>query len=289
MLKPAIKIIFLLLVLASVLDLASTNLYAAASDTENCAPKHVGEALAKGLSKSWNQGSARAWADTGDFWSMPLDANSIESLQKTLNTVVAKECEVFIADRGSFTARVTPKGQMNVLSPETIAKAKEKPADAKPSSGDHSPDIISSAGTTLGIFAPTKGEMILIMYSAKFAAGVARGSGTLAPNPFKNISRALTPEIDIEYNFGDVSVKTISGKGKLSMRQAAELAFKDLRSLGYAPSPQSAHAEQEFDGIFTPESHESFWLTPKSILRLELKKLKNGNVEVTLNETAQKH
>lgn len=250
--------------------------------SDPCGPSAVGAFIKENLQRNWNQGTVRAWEEHGEFWSMPIQKD-LGKLTKALKQDGALPCEVVMADLASFSARVLPKGLPNPSIKDIVKEAVLKKTNAK----DH-PNIISNIGTTLGIFEPTKGEMILIMYPAKIASAIARGTGTSQRNDLKEVLPLFPGELDIEYNFGEFEVRIFGGTGKTTMRNAADKVFSDLRHADYHPGPGSEKSIAAFDSLFPPDHHESFWLHKNGVLRIELEKLKLGQVRVNLHETRQR-
>jgi hypothetical protein len=253
----------------------------AAVDSSACEPKSVGKVLSEGLGMPWNEGTVRAWDQRGEFWSVPL-RESASRVSALLKEKLIDQCYVEISDLHSFSARITPK---TAGTKGSLSDAPQKSRSQNDRSiGGH---IISSAGTTIGIFAPSQGEIMMIMYSAKIAAAMAKGSGKSQQIKLKETLRKFSQELDIEYNFGDISVVTVGGVAKLSMREAGDAVFSDIRSLGYQILPSSVDALSQFDGVFPPDRHESFWSKPDGVTRVELKKLKHGLVRVSIDETRE--
>lgn len=243
---------------------------------DKCSTAAVGKVLEAKLSTKWHQGTVRAWDEQGEFWSMPM-ATAPDKLAAILNKEFKENCEVFIADLASFSARILPKNNAKLSIEEIIKDAKRHPLK-------NTKDLVSKSGVTLGLFAPQKNELILIMYPAKIAAAIARGTGTALRSDLKDVIGRFPAELDIEYNFGGFAVRTFGGTGKISMREAADVVFSSLRKQGYTPSIGSEKAVAAFDGFFPPDRHESYWHKNDSIARIELEKLKNGQVRLNIHD-----
>lgn len=234
-----------------------------------CEPSQVAAVLSDGTKSQWNQGTARSWDVKGDLWSMPV-AGDVRKLAHELKKRLEGGCDVSIYDSNSLTIRVLPKQVESV--------AEDKHARNTPTS------LISPVGTTIGVFAPSPHAMMLIMYPAKIAAAIARGTGTTPRKDLKEVFAKFPAELDIEYNFGMFTVSTFGGTGTLTMRQAADIAFSDLRKQGYTPAPGSQKQISAFDHFFAPDRHESFWIKKDGMARVELEKLKNGKVRINIHE-----
>lgn len=236
-----------------------------------CLPGNVSTVLATALKSKWNEGKVRAWEVRGEFLSMPL-LNNLAAVSKALEPLKS-DCDVTIADVGAYSARIIPKQDDKAVSKAESAK----------------PNFISDQGTTLGLFAPSpdKSEKIIILYPASIAAAIARFEGKAGTLKKKNTLALISPQVDIEYNFGDVQIQILGGSGRVEMRKAADAIFRDLRDEGYNPMQQSEKAISQFDQLFAPDEHESFWHKKDGILRVELLKQKNGHVKVNIHETKQ--
>ncbi len=252
---------------------------------QDCQPPHVGEVVKEILGQAWNKGTVRAWQEQGEFLSMPLGSDAekwLKKISKNLPTKLSSRCNVIIADEGSYTVRVTSKTVDELKLAKFEARA-TNPNSAKTPA--NTPNFINADGTTLGVFSPVKGEVIMIMYPAKIAAAIARNQGTPFQSSYSKSIAKISPSLDLEYNFGDIAVKAFSGTGKLSMREAAAAAFSDLTSLGYRPDPTSEQSVKMFDGFIIPETHESFWVHDTGIARINLEKKAHGMVKIDINET----
>jgi hypothetical protein len=251
----------------------------------DCQPNHVGEVVKEILGQAWNKGTVRAWQDQGEFLSMPMGTDAakwLKTISENLPTKLSSRCNVIIANEGSYTVRVTSK------TVDELKLAKFEARAAHPNSANthaNTPNLINADGTTLGVFSPIKGEVIMILYPAKIAAAIARNQGTPFQSSYSKSIAKVSANLDLEYNFGDTAVKAFCGSGKLSMREAAAAAFSDLTSLGYRPEPSSEKSVKMFDGFIIPETHESFWVHETGIARIYLKKKAHGKVKIDINET----
>lgn len=251
----------------------------------DCQPTRVGEVVKAILAQSWNKGSVRAWQEQGEFWSMPLGGDAAPLLKKITASLPAKlssHCNVLVADEGSYTIRITSKSVDELK----LSKLKSHFVDPKLAKDVADPQrLINADGTTIGVFSPIKGEVIMIMYPAKIAAAIARGQGIPFQSAYPKSIAKISANLDVEYHFGDVAVKTFSGTAKLPIREAASAAFSDLTSLGYHPDPSSEKAVRMFDGFIVPETHESIWVAEHGIARVYLQKKAHGMVKIDINET----
>ncbi len=235
------------------------------ADDSKCLPKNVGEVIEKKLNKTWNKGSVKAWDVQGEMWSMPL-SSSPDILTKGLKENLEKHCFVEVSNQNSYTVRIKDKNYES----------------KKPSS------IVSDNGTTLGVFSPAKGELILMMYPAKIAASIAQGRGTPQKLGLATALKEKIFDLDIEYQFSAVEVKILSGQAKGGMRELSDAIFRELRKTGFNPMPDSERAVKAMDSLIVPESHESFWNTHHGIARIELKKLKKGQISFSFHESKDK-
>jgi hypothetical protein len=269
------------IILPFVLAATSASL-AAAPISAPCEPKAVGAILSAGLGKAWNEGTARAWDENGEFWSMPI-AGKLDQVEKILKEKLSSTCEVKIASNGSFTVRIIP---LNVSKKthsdlEAFTKTNTLPPLQK------EPNLVSPDGATIGSFSPGHGELMLILYSAKIASAIARGRGASQQLDFPETAKALSFDLDLEYNFGDIAVIIVGGSGKMTMREATTTILRDVRKLGYEPLPNSESTIKSLDGLFLPDHHESFWSHSGGVIRIELEKEKNGMVHFNMHETKQ--
>lgn len=76
---------------------------------------------------------------------------------------------------------------------------------------------------------------MLLLYSAKIASAIARGRGVSQQLDFPETAKAMSFNLDLEYNFGDVAVIMVGGSGKMTMREATTTILRDVRKLGYEP------------------------------------------------------
>lgn len=256
-----------LLILAA--TLYSLHSQGSPQNIDPCQPQSVGEVISKEFKSSWNQGSARAWEVKGEMWSMPLTTPP-KNLGPSIKAALEKQCHILIADTASFSARILPREQKNISPTPKVAS------------------YVSEIGTTLGVFSPGENEYILLMYPAKIAAAIARGSGISDLPERTETTGRFGLELDIEYNFGKVQINILGAKGQATMREASDAVFKDLRRSGYKPTPPSAKSVAAFDSITVPEKHESIWMKDKGIVRVELEKQKLGQVKVNIHETRQR-
>ena len=251
------------------------SVYSATPLQEQCDPKHVAALIATEMAVQWNHGRVRSWTAQGDFLSAPFE-NDTPRL-KTALTKLESRCDVNFFDKGSFTARITPK---------TI----EPPSQAASSS------LISPIGTMVGLLnvslTPSKTnprDQLLLIYPARISAAVAAAKGTTDSQILNSLSKntEFSAELDIEYNFNNIEINVFGGLANLSMRRTADLALRDLRSHGYAPMAQFEATVSNLDSLIPPNHHESFWTLKNSVLRLELDKQKNGQVRINIHESKQ--
>lgn len=256
--------------------------FSATPISDQCDPKSVGAILAKGLGTAWNEGTARAWDEKGEFWSMPI-SGKLDRVEQILKEKMSGFCDVKIASIGGFTVRITTKNvaKKNQADVEIFKKTSTPPPMPA------FPNLVSPDGTTIGSFSPGPGELMLILYSAKIASAIARGQGISRQLDFPETAKAFKPDLDLEYNFGEIAVIMTGGSGKMTMRDATTTVLRDVRKLGYAPLPNSEKAINSLDGLFLPDRHESFWSNSAGVLRIELEKQKNGLVRVNIHETRQ--
>ena len=201
---------------------------------------------------------------------MPIDADA-RLLTSTLKQHLGRECDVQAFEANSWTLRILPK----IQSAETPTLTPQANATE---------NLISPLGTTIGAFQPIKGTTMLLMYPAKIASAIARGTGITPRKDLKEVFAKFPAELDIEYNFGVFTIRTFGGTGKLTMRQAADLVFSDMRKQGFSPAPGSEKKIAAFDQFFVPDQHESFWIKNNGIARIELEKRKNGQVRITIHD-----
>lgn len=250
-------------------------------DRSVCDANRVGIVIENALGHVWNRGQVRAWDEAGEFWSMPLRAE-IAKISSVLREKLTKDCDIEIADEGSYSVRVHRK-----TSAEWVRGGYGRQIIGPDGDLRKDVNLISSEGTTIGVFSPAQGEKMLILYSAKIAAAIARGHGEAKSRKFSEAFGKFSRDLDIEYNFGDVSVAVLGGVAKRSIRDVADLAFRDVRRAGYRVLPGSERSVSEFDGLFAPDRHESFWASSDGVLRVELTKIKHGQVRMVMNETKQ--
>ncbi|MCX6119573.1 MAG: hypothetical protein NT027_18710 [Proteobacteria bacterium] len=248
----------------------SNSICKAAADA--CLPPAIGQLIATELKQTWNQGSVQAWNETGEMWSMPFDGNT-KNIESILLKKLPPVCAVHFANIGAFSARILEKQKEN----DKATKVKNETTPEMPQ--PESKEIISSNGTTLGVFSPGKGEFILMMYPARIAAAIARGSGEAYKGEFKDGVGKFDLDLNINYQFADVKINILAGIGKMSMREASDAIFKDLRGRGFNPAPNSEKSVAQMDQFNIPEMHESYWIQNDQIARIELEKLKRGQVQ----------
>lgn len=186
----------------------------------------------------------------------------------------------------------------------TPAKIANDPiaAQAKENLGFSNPSqLIRRDGFVIGLMQVPEASPILLIYPTMLASEMAKGAlleqeATLPTN--KDVSWSLKkelpktaaifqPELDIEYNFGEVKILVFSGIAKSSMRESSDRVLGDLRSLGFQILKGSEAAIAKLEGFLTPDSHESYWHKNNSIVRVELEKQTKGRVRVQLHETRQ--
>lgn len=236
-----------------------------------CLPANIGAQISQILGRSWNQGQGRAFEVRGELWSMPIKLAELESLPKELARKLGSGCLVEAFLDQSFTLRVLP----NLSKGEIAAFSATATSDS----------YLAKDGTTLGALSTTPGEGLLMMYPARLAAAIAGGKGSVQRADLSEVATKFPAQVDLEYNFQNVTVATFVADGAASMAEAANAAFQAIRRLGYTPGPGQERLLGEFDSVFAPAKHESIWLKPNAIARLAIEKQKFGKVRLSIHET----
>jgi len=249
--------------------------YKTTAEQDPCGPNVVGKILESTLNMPWNKGHVRAGEAHGELWTRPVESLKLtEKITRLLREQMESQCSVQLSDVGGITIQISPLNSSQTL-----------PKDLAPS------QVLRKGGTTIGALSPTKGEYILLMYSTKIATAIAQQRNKSLNSPanqrWPSTVETFPMELDIEYNFGKISIQILSGTAKTSMKDASQAVFTDLRKLGYKPMSHAEAAVAKFDALWSPEQHESEWFKDTGIARVELSKLKRGLVRMNLYETRQ--
>jgi hypothetical protein len=215
-------------------------------------------------SLTWNEGQVRAWDDRGGFYSMPLQ-HSLASLEEVAKVALKGTCMVHVASRGGFTIRFE---------------------DPKTSPQSNQGSLIRRDGAVLGVLQPSKNEYLMILYPARIAAAIASQAKGKKPQRHQKLWAEFTGEMDLEYNFGGVTVATSGGVAKMPLKDAKAKLEQALTDAGYEKDVRTTPESRDLLFMSAPFI-ESFWLKKDGIARLEIEKIKNGQVRFTIHETTQ--
>lgn len=257
--------------------LGKANARAPKEISNSCEPSFVIEEISRELGFVWNEGKVRVGDTNGDFLSAPY-SQPLSGLTTSLQKIFKDKCSIHISDLGGYTVRFTPLN----------SSLKKVESNKLPNPNLVTTDqLISSEGSTLGILSPSKDERLIIIYAAKIASAIVKRQGQLKHNDFSELKQEFDCEQDIEYQFGKIRVSVINGRYSKSMKEVAEIVFKQLTHQNYRPMTGYENAVKQFDGWIKPEKHESYWSSPVGIAQVELKKVKNGKVFASISETRE--